>query len=88
MSDTPDAERLASFNRMVYDLVHELKSPLVSIRGFAEILAERAQTRLSQDELGYLERIVKNVDRLSSRIEDIRRQGLAEETTPPGPDKK
>jgi len=85
-----DPKRLAeAFRQEMYDSIHELKSPLVSIRGFTEILIERAADRLSEAELGYLERITKNVDRLSDLLESIRLAGQAmAETAEKPPAKK
>ena len=69
-------DRTAPFRKLVFDSIHELKSPLVSIRGFTEILLERTADRLTEAELGYLGRILKNVDRLSDQLEAIRRKGV------------
>jgi len=52
-------------------LVHDLRSPLTSIRGFSDVLTQGMLGPLSEDQKGALENIQGGSDRLLSLIEDI-----------------
>ena len=69
-SDVGDVEkrRLGT----IVSISHELKTPLTSIRGFAETLMNRG-ANLGAEEKGFLEAIVRNVDRMSFAIQSILR---------------
>lgn len=62
-------ERLATIGEMAAGIAHELKSPLVSIGGFAR----RLQRKLPKgsDEAGCVTTIVSEVDRLEKMLSDI-----------------
>lgn len=62
-------ERLATIGEMAAGIAHELKSPLVSIGGFAR----RLQRKLNKnsDESGYVATIIGEVDRLEKMLSDI-----------------
>ncbi|MEG0767027.1 MAG: ATP-binding protein, partial [Clostridia bacterium] len=62
---------------------HELKSPLTSIKGFAELMASGLVASEGKRQ-EYLQRIVRESDRLLAIINDILHLSQAE-TTPPGP---
>ena len=62
------AERLAAVGEMAAGLAHEVRNPLMSIRGFAQLLQEDAVNK-SQKE--YLEIIVRETERMNSLIDQL-----------------
>ncbi|GAM09248.1 signal transduction histidine-protein kinase AtoS [Geobacter sp. OR-1] len=62
-------ERLASIGEMAAGIAHELKSPLVSIGGFARRLQRKLQK--GSEESGYVSTIVGEVVRLEKMLSDI-----------------
>jgi len=55
----------------VYTLSHDLKTPLLSIDGFAYLIYEMLEKHLNEEIIGYFERIKKNTDQINHIIEDI-----------------
>jgi PAS domain S-box-containing protein len=68
-------KKLKKLNRLKSELLrrtsHELKTPLVSIRGFTNLLLEFHSDRLNQEALNYLNEIKDGCDRLGNIIKDI-----------------
>lgn len=62
-------ERLATIGEMAAGIAHELKSPLISIGGFARRLERRLSA--GSAELEYADTIVKEVQRLEKMLNDI-----------------
>jgi light-regulated signal transduction histidine kinase (bacteriophytochrome)/CheY-like chemotaxis protein len=58
-----------------YSVAHDLRSPLITIDGFCQILQETAAPRLTEDDRSHLERIDQAVIRMRRLIEDL--MGLA-----------
>jgi PAS domain S-box-containing protein len=67
-------ERLA-LERMKRDFVahvsHDLRTPLTSIRGYAEALADEADGELSEEQRSFVAVIQRNVGRLEAMTEDL-----------------
>jgi len=61
-------EELESF---VYTVSHDLKAPLISIKGFSELLKTSSRGRLGEKGLHQLERIVSNIDEMNRLIGDL-----------------
>jgi two-component system nitrogen regulation sensor histidine kinase GlnL len=65
------ADRLASIGQIAAGIAHEIKNPLVGIRGAAQLM--RSETRIDSDKglSEYLDVIVKEADRLNRVLEGI-----------------
>lgn len=57
--------------QFAYIASHDLQTPLRSIAGFSEILREELQGTLDRETDGYLKRIVSNVQRMQTLVEDL-----------------
>ena len=64
-----NAEKLLALGAMAASLAHEIKSPLVSIGGFAKRLSQ--QMNLDSPHMSYVDRIVKEVSRLEKLMDGI-----------------
>lgn len=56
---------------LFYLISHNLKSPLVAIQGFADVLLEKGVSLPDKDRQHYLNRIKKNASHLSEMVRDI-----------------
>lgn len=63
--------KTAEQDTFLYTVSHDLKAPLVSIRGMAELLAEDAADHLTDDDRYYISRIVDNAQRLAALLDDL-----------------
>lgn len=61
-------QELESLDKFIQDLVHELKSPLVTIAGFANVLEEDYKGVFDQQGLNYLESILRGTRRLDNKL--------------------
>ena len=61
--------RLASMGSLVAGLAHEIRSPLGSLRGLAQLLQEDLIEKGGKAE--YIEVIIKEIDRLNKVVEDL-----------------
>lgn len=71
----------ADLEQTIYALSHDLASPLMGIKGFAEILRDEAGHKLSEEENKWLQQIIENahvMDRLFEGLLEFSRAGRAE----------
>ncbi|HDL78410.1 MAG TPA: GAF domain-containing protein, partial [Bacteroidetes bacterium] len=70
-----NTEKLSKANEELEDFVftvsHDLKSPIVSISGFATILVNEYKKKLDEEGIHYLERIQSNVKLMERLIRDL-----------------
>lgn len=78
------AERLSALGELSAILAHEIRNPLASIRGTAEILMEEGTPARGSGE--FLEILVKESDRLNRVVEDFLRMARPEPTSKRGCD--
>jgi signal transduction histidine kinase/HAMP domain-containing protein len=65
--NTLNAE-LAAFN---YSVSHDMRAPLIRIKGYADVLLETGAPKLSEEESYYLSRLKAAIDRLDNHIEAL-----------------
>lgn len=56
---------------LVHMIVHDLKTPLAAVTGYARLVERSAGEKLSTDELGYLRRSISNGDRMADMIASV-----------------
>ncbi|MDZ7261710.1 MAG: ATP-binding protein [candidate division KSB1 bacterium] len=55
----------------LYLVSHELKTPIISMRGFSSLLSEYHAGNLGKEGREYLERITKNLDQMERLVDDL-----------------
>ncbi len=72
-TDVAGAESLPteSQSEVISMVAHELKNPLVSIRGYSELLLSGAVGDLNTQQSDFLKTILNNVDRMTELISDL-----------------
>ena len=63
-----ESEQKANF---VYNISHELKTPLTSVMGFAKLLKEGEVGALNEDQSSYIQTIIDESDRLMGIIQQV-----------------
>ena len=58
-------------NQYLHTIAHELRTPFVSIQGFASLLSEKYNDSLPDEAQTYLERIFTNLNRVDNLLTDI-----------------
>ncbi|GEM_PF-5751211 len=72
---------LATYQKWIHAVGHELKSPLTSVKGYAEILAHELVSSGNPQVKTILDIVRRNSERMHSYIEDMYRFSLAEINT-------
>jgi len=58
-------------NAFVYNVSHDLKSPVVSLQGFSSLLMKDYEDRLDENGRAYIDRIQKNSEHMAILIDDL-----------------
>ena len=69
IDELEELDRLRS--EFVANVTHELKTPLVAIRGYTEMLLEGRLGPVSEKQKNGLETSIRNIDRLQAQIDDL-----------------
>jgi len=69
--ESQQQEEPGTQNEIISLVAHELKNPLVSIRGYAEILLTGAAGDVNQQQAGFLRTIMNNTERMAELINDL-----------------
>jgi PAS domain S-box-containing protein len=68
-------EMIAELEGFSYSITHDLRAPLRAVQGFAQILQGQARNRLTDTELGHLDRISSAAQRMDTLIRDVLEYG-------------
>jgi signal transduction histidine kinase len=58
-------------SQFIYNISHELKTPLTNIKGFSKLLYNRDFGELNKEQAGYLETVIDEADRLMLIIQQV-----------------
>lgn len=72
LEEMQKAEALKSLGLFTAGIVHEVRNPLTSIKGFATILSQKLQ---GKDEARYVQPILTETERLSKIVDDLLKYG-------------
>ncbi len=64
-------EKNDELQNYLYTVTHELKTPIVSIRGYSMLLENFHKNSLNEEIVEYLDRISVNIDRVENLIEEL-----------------
>lgn len=64
-------EKNSELQNYLYTITHELKTPIISIRGYSTLLQDFHQHELNGEIKEYLERISNNADQIEKLINDL-----------------
>jgi signal transduction histidine kinase len=64
-------EAIAQMEEFSYSVSHDLRSPVRAMRGYAKALAEDYRSRLDEEALDYLDRIIQGSSRMERLIHDV-----------------
>ncbi|MBN2009224.1 hypothetical protein JW960_07750 [candidate division KSB1 bacterium] len=64
-------EKSTEVMNYLYTITHELKAPIISIRGFSNILHDYHKQSLDEETKHYLSRISDNIDKMERLIDDL-----------------
>jgi GAF domain-containing protein/two-component sensor histidine kinase len=68
---TPEIEADRTKRQFISDVSHELRTPLTAIRGYVDLLRLSVADDLTEEQLGFLQVIKSNANRLMDLINDI-----------------
>jgi two-component system, sensor histidine kinase and response regulator len=64
-------DKIADLENVSHSLSHDLRAPLRSIRGFAQVLGESLAGKLDHDEADALDRVVHSATRMAAMIDEL-----------------
>ena len=64
-------EKNVEVTNCLYTITHELKTPIISIRGYSNLLQDFHSNELSIELKNYLDRITRNVNQIEMLIDDL-----------------
>ncbi len=71
MPDNKDERISARLSEFLYELRHEVYTPLSVIKGYTELIGEKLEDTKDPEVKQYLQIIMKNIDRLEAFTEKI-----------------
>ena len=70
-AETALLRREKELENLVFVISHNLKTPIVSIQGFASLLRDELEPQLQQEHAHFLDRILKNAALMEKMIQDL-----------------
>ena len=67
--------RIREMDALVSTLAHDLRTPLISIQGFANLLVKKYRDRMDEKGIEYLDRLKRECDRMDRLVQDFSRTG-------------
>ncbi|MCL6626784.1 MAG: PAS domain-containing protein [Alicyclobacillus shizuokensis] len=64
-------EKLATVGKIAAGVAHEIRNPLTTVRGFLQMLSERLGACGLQEEIGYIELIMEEIQRINNLVTEL-----------------
>lgn len=68
---TQEVQAIEARTQFVSTVAHELQTPLTSVRGYADLLAQRLEGRAAEEQRGFVLTILRNVERMATLVHDL-----------------
>jgi signal transduction histidine kinase len=62
---------IGGLEELVFAMSHDLRTPVISVQGFANLLVKKYRNRLDDKGIEYLDRLKKEADRLDRLLQDL-----------------
>ena len=70
--------RIREVDAFVSTLSHDLRTPLISIQGFVNLVVKKYRDRMDEKGMEYLDRLKREADRMDRLVQDLPRSGQVE----------
>ena len=70
--------RIREVDAFVSALSHDLRTPLISIQGFVNLVVKKYRDRMDEKGIEYLDRLKREADRMDRLVQDLPRPGQVE----------
>jgi PAS domain S-box-containing protein len=70
--------RIKEVDAFVSALCHDLRTPLISIQGFVNLVVKKYRDRMDEKGIEYLDRLKQEADRMDRLVQDLPRRGQVE----------